>query len=432
MQTSLQGRADKAKSDKRHRFRHLFGLLTVFFLGDCWRYVRKGAASGVDRGTAEAYGQQLSGNVHHLVERVKRGAYRAKLVLRRWIPKGDGKRRPLGLPALEDKLLQTAVSRILCTIYEEDFLPTSYGYRPNRSAKEAVGHLRQELQRGRYGYVVEAEIMGFFDNIDHQWMTRMLEQRIDDVPFLRLIKKWLKAGILEEDGQVLHPVTGTPQGGIVSPILANVSLHYVLDLWWDKVVRKESKGAISLWRYADDFVCLFQYKEDAERFFAVLPQRLSKFNLTLAQDKTRIIRFSRFQRGTSFDFLGFTFRWEESRKGNKVIKCRTSRKKFRGSIVNFTAWCRTHRSVPLRQLFRDLNAKLRGYDNYDGVRGNYDSVHAFFIRATTILWKWMNRRSQKRSYTWQQFEKLLKQYRIARPRITDAPQTPPVLSFAFR
>jgi RNA-directed DNA polymerase len=432
MQTSLQGIADKAKSDKRHRFRNLFGLLTVFFLGDCWRYVRKGAASGVDRVTAEAYGQQLSGHVHDLVERVKRGAYRAKLVLRRWIPKGDGTRRPLGLPVLEDKLLQIAVSRILGTIYEEDFLPTSYGYRPNRSAKEAVRHLRRELQGGRYGYVVEADITGFFNNIDHQWMMRMLALRIDDAPFLRLIKKWLKAGILEEDGQVLHPVTGTPQGGIVSPILANVYLHYVLDLWWEKVVRKDSKGAISLWRYADDFVCLFQYKEEAERFFGVLPQRLRKFNLTLAQEKTRIVRFSRFHGGTSFDFLGFTFRWEESRKGKKVIKCRTSRKKLRGSIANFTTWCREHRSMPLKRLFRVLNAKLQGYYNYYGIIGNADHLRAFFTTAMKILWKWLNRRSQKRSYTWQRFEELLKHYRIERPRITDTPQTPPVLSFAFR
>lgn len=325
-----------------------------------------------------------------------------------------------------------AVSRILGAIYEEDFLPSSDGSRPHIGAKDAVRNLRSALQGGRYGYVVEAESTGFCANIDHQWMMRMLERRIEDAPLLRLSKKGLKAGRVEEDGQGLHPVTGTPQGGSVSPIVANVYLHYALDLWWEKVVKKESQGAISLWRYADDCVCLFQYKEDAERFFGALAQRLGTFKLALAQEKTRIMRCSRFHRGTSFDFLGFTFRWEESRKGNKVIKCRTSRKKLHGSIANFTAWCRAHRSVPLRKLLRDLNAKLRGYDNYYGIIGNYDSLRSFFTRATTILWKWVNRRSQKRSYTWQQFEKLLKHYRIARPRITDTPQTPPVLSLAFR
>jgi group II intron reverse transcriptase/maturase len=221
-------------------------------LWSCWQYLRKEAASGVDRGTAAEYGQHVIPHSRDLVERLKRGAYRAKLVVRRWIPKGDGKRRPLGLPALEDQLLQIAVARILGSSYEEDFLPASYGYRPNRSAKEAVKDLRHTLQFGGDGDVVEADITGCFDHIDHQWMMRMLEQRIDDKPFLRLIKKGRQAGIREEDGQVLHPTTGTPQGGVVSPILANVYLHYALDLWFEKVVKKASKGAVALYRYADD------------------------------------------------------------------------------------------------------------------------------------------------------------------------------------
>jgi group II intron reverse transcriptase/maturase len=252
MQTSLQGIANKAKSDKRHRLRNLFGMLNEPFLWSCWQYLRKEAASGVDRVTAEEYGQQCIPNVRDLVERLKRGAYRAKLVARRWIPKGDGKRRPRGVPALEDKLLQKAVARILGSIYEEDFLPASYGYRPNRSAKEAVKDLRHALQFGGYGDGVEADITGFFEPIDPQWMMRMLEQQSDDKPLLRLIKQWLHAGILEEDGQVLHPATGTPQGGVVSPILAKVYLHYALDLWCEKVVKKARKGTVALYRSADD------------------------------------------------------------------------------------------------------------------------------------------------------------------------------------
>jgi hypothetical protein len=218
----------------------------------------------------------------------------------------------------------------------------------------------------------------------------------------------------------------------VSPILANVYLHYALDLWFEKVVKKASKGAVALYRYADDFVCVAQYKEDAERFYRALPQRLGTFNLHLAVGKTRIIRFSRYQPGTSFDFLGFAFRWDTSRTGKQVVKCRTSRKKFQRSLANFRTWCREHRSLPLKRLFGVLNAKLRGYYNYYGIIGNYDSLNAFFFQAMHILRKWLNRRSQKRSYTGQRFEALLKRQRIERPRITDIPQPQPAPSFAFR
>jgi RNA-directed DNA polymerase len=218
----------------------------------------------------------------------------------------------------------------------------------------------------------------------------------------------------------------------VSPILANVYLHYALDLWCEHVVKQPSKGVVSLYRYADDFVCVAQYKEDAERFYRALPQRLSTFNLQVAEDKTRLIAFSRVHPGPSFDFLGFTFRWEKSRQGKPVGKCRTSRQKFRRTMANFTEWCRTHRSMPLKRLFRALNAKLRGYDNYYGLIGNFDSLHAFFTQAMSLLWKWLNRRSQKRSYTWQRFEALLKRHQIERPRITDTPQHQLVLSLALR
>ena len=252
MSPSLQTIANKAKRDKHHRFQNLFGLLNGSFLLSCWKYIRRDAATGVDRVTAEKYGRHLAAHVNSLVERLKQGCYRVKLVLRRWIPKGKTKRRPLGLPSIEDKLLQTAVALILRSIYEADFLQSSHGYRPNRGARQAALELKRTLQFGRYRYIVEADIESFFDTVDHDWLMRMLKQRIDDQPFLRLIQKWLKAGILEEDATVVHPVTGTPQGGIVSPILSNIYLHYTLDLWFEHVVKKHCRGAAYICQYADD------------------------------------------------------------------------------------------------------------------------------------------------------------------------------------
>jgi len=420
MQTSLQGIANKARKEKQYRFRNLTALLTESYFHYSWRYVRKDAAPGVDRVTAEEYGRNLSLNVANLLERLKNGSYRAKLVLRKWIPKGKDKLRPLGLPALEDKLLQLAVAFILRAIFEEDFLECSHGYRPRRGARQAALKLKEAFQFGRYRYVVDADITGFFDNINHDWMICMLEQRIDDKRFVRLIKKWLKAGILEKDGKVVHPVTGTPQGGIVSPVLANVYLHYALDLWFEKVVKKQCRGMAHLCRYADDFVAAFEYKEDADRFYRMLTERLGKFNLALSLEKTKVLHFSRFRDsdGNSFDFLGFEYRWGESRQGKRIVKLRTSRKKYRQALATFSDWCRTHRSTPLRKLLKTVNRKLRGYYNYYGVIGNYVSLQKFFRQAMRIFKKWLNRRSQMRSFNSKRFWALLNRHRIERPRIT--------------
>jgi len=386
----------------------------------CFKQLRQTAGAGVDRVTAKEYGRNFSENVNDLIGRLKRGGYRAKLVLRKWIPKGKDKLRPLGLPVLEDKLLQVGASKILQAIYEEDFIDCSHGYRPKRGARQAALSLRRTFQIGRYRYVVEADIKGYFDNIDHAWMVRMLEQRIEDKQFIRLIKKWLKAGILETDGKVRHPITGTPQGGIVSPVLSNIYLHYVLDLWYEKVVKKQCRGQSHLCRYADDFVCAFEYKEDADRFYSMLSKRLEKFNLELSEEKTRIIKFSRFVESGSgrFDFLGFEYYWEDSRKGKRIVKLRTSRQKFRQSLANFTEWCRDHRSTPISKLLKKLNKKLRGYYNYYGVIGNYDSLYKFFHQALILLKKWLNRRSQRKSYNNKRFYAMLKRKKIEQPRIT--------------
>lgn len=279
--------------------------------------------------------------------------------------------------------------------------------------------------------MVEADITGFFDNIDHQWMMRMLEQRIDDKPFLGLIKKGLKAGLPEEDGQVLHPVTGTPPGGVVSPILAHVYWQYALDLWFETVVKKERKGAGALYRDADDLVCVAQYKVDAARFYRILPQRLGTFKLHVAVEKTRLVRCSRYQPGTSVDCLGFACRWDRSSAGKPVVQCRPSRKKCHRSLANFRPGWRENRSLPRKRRFGVLHAKRRGYSNDYGITGNDDSLKAFFSQARHILRPWLNRRSQKRRYTGQCFAALLKRYRIERPRITDTPQRQPALSWAF-
>jgi len=424
MPTSLQGIAKRAREQKKHRFQDLYRMLNEEFLLDCWRHIRKNAAYGVDEVSAEEYEQNLVENIRDLVERLKRGGYRARLVRRKYIPKGEGKMRPLGIPVIEDKLLQMGVKRILEAIYEQDFLRCSYGYRPGVGALHAIDDLTVKLQLGRYEYVVEADIRSYFDNVDHEWVIRMLEERIDDEPFLRLIAKWLKAGILEPDGEVVHPVTGTPQGGVVSPVLANVYLHYVLDLWFQKVVKKYCRGEACLIRYADDFVCAFEYQEDAERFYRVLSKRLGKFGLEISVEKTRVMKFSRYDRPgkASFDFLGFGFRWGKDRSGRPNLKRRTSRKKLRRSLKNFTQWCKKNRHRRLDELFKHLNAKLRGYYSYYGVIGNYASLEQFFRQALRILFKWLNRCSQRSSYNWRGFQELTKLFGIERPRIVGRPK----------
>ncbi len=423
MPTSMQGIAEKAKSQKGYRFRNLYGMLNEQLLWECWRDIRKNAAYGVDEVSAQDYQQHLGENIRNLVERLKRRQYRAKLIRRHYIPKGEGQWRPLGIPAVEDKLLQLAVLRILEAIFEQDFLRCSYGYRRRVGALDAVDWLTIKLQFGRYHYVVEADIKGFFDHIDHDWMLRMLAERIDDRALLRLIRKWLKAGVLEADGKVVHPATGTPQGGIVSPILANVYLHYALDLWFQRVLKPRCRGEACLIRYADDFVCAFEKKEDAQRFYREVRERIRKFGLEVVAEKTRVIAFSRLEPGNgSFEFLGFEFRWGNDRSGREHLKRRTSRKKLRSSLKGFTDWCKENRHLKLRVLFEQLNSKLRGYYNYYGVHGNYGSLKQFFSSAMRILMKWLNRRSQRRSYNWSGFTAVLQHFQVKRPRVVGRPR----------
>ncbi|WP_338034846.1 reverse transcriptase domain-containing protein [Lamprobacter modestohalophilus] len=275
------------------------------------------------------------------------------------------------------------------------------------------------LRSGRYHFLVEADIRAFFDRIDHDKLIEMLQQRIDDEPFLRLIRKWLKAGVLEPDGAVQHPETGSPQGGIISPMLANIYLHYVLDEWFENTVKTHCKGKAYLCRYADDFVCAFECESDAQRFYRVLGLRMERFGLEVAQEKTQLLRFSRqdWTRNGTFEFLGFEFRWGRGRWRKPALKRRTARKKYRASLASFRDWCRVHCRMHKDKFFAALNAKLRGYYNYYGIRGNYESLGDFFYHVTRMLYREMNRRSQRRSYNWKGFAELIKVFKLERPRI---------------
>ena len=420
--TSLRGIASKARANKRHRFRDLYRCIDAELLLYCWGDLNKEAASGVDEVSAAEYAGNLHANVEALVGRLKAKRYRARLVRRSYIPKERGKRRPLGILVIEDKLVQLACTKLLAAIYEQDFLSCSYGYRPGRGPLDAVRNLTFDLQYGCYGYLVEADVKGFFENIDHGWLLRMLSLRIDDRAFLNLIRKWLKAGILDTDGKVIHPETGTPQGGIVSPVLANVYLHYVLDLWFEKVVKPGCRGEALLWRFADDWVCAFRFREDAERFYGAIPERLEKFHLEVEPEKTQIWRFSRFHPGRErrIAFLGFEFYWEEDRKGVPRVKRRTARKKLGAACQRMKEWIRQNRHAPGREFFRGLNARLRGHYNYYGIRGNFLSLQRFYGWAIKCAYKWLNRRGGKRkSFNWETFKQVLARVGIERPRITE-------------
>ncbi|HEX3008096.1 MAG TPA: group II intron reverse transcriptase/maturase, partial [Bacteroidales bacterium] len=314
MQTSLPAIAQAARHDKTKRFRGLYSMLNRNNFLVAFRAIRKGAATGVDGVTYREYERNLSDNLADLENRLKEKRYRAKLVKRVFIPKSNGKLRPLGIPARDDKILQYLVREILQTLFEPLFLDCSYAYRPKRSARIAAENLRDELF-GKYSWVVESDISGFFDNVSHDWMLKMLEKRINDKALIGLIRKWLRAGILQPDGAVDYPERGTPQGSIVSPILANIYLHYILDLWFEKEVKNSNGVKATMVRYTDDFTAAFKYHKDTAQFKKKLPIRMKKFNLELAKDKTRKLRFNRFRKEDSeaFTFLGFEYRWKVSR-----------------------------------------------------------------------------------------------------------------------
>jgi group II intron reverse transcriptase/maturase len=419
--TFLRAIAEKARHQPHYRFRDLYRQLNEEVLRLSFYRLRKEAASGVDGVTFQEYERRLEANLKDLVRRLKNKSYRARLVRRKYIPKGGGKFRGLGIPVLEDKIVQMAAAQLLSAIYEADFLPCSFGYRARLGPQDAVTALTQALQWEGYHFVHEADVKGFFDHVQHAWMIRMLQERIDDQAFLKLIYKWLRAGILEEDGKVIHPQTGTPQGGVISPVLANIYLHYALDLWFERTFKPRQRGRCRLFRYADDFVAAFAYRHEAGAFEKELKERLAKFGLEVAADKTKTLRFGSNggEHNGRFDFLGFEFYWEPDRKGRPRVKRRTASKKLRAGIQRVTEWMRTQRNKPQPKLMRTLRAKLNGTWNYYGLIGNSQRMKQFYDHTCRIVFKWLNRRSQRPSLMWKAFNRLLIRFDVPRPRIVE-------------
>lgn len=412
---------EKARREPQYRFRSLYREIDLRLLHDSFKLLKSKAAPGADEVSFQEYEKDLDANLRGLLERLVDQRYRAKLIRRKWIPKASGKLRPLGIPSLEDKIVQMSARRLLEAIYEEDFLDGSMGYRPGRGAREASRQLADQLFQGRIHWVVEADIQGFFDHMNHDWLIRMVERRVNDSHFTRLLRKWLKAGILEEDGSVLNPTTGTPQGGIISPILANIYLHYVLDLWIERVVRKECRGQVVYQRYADDFVVGFEYGPEAERFFKQLPQRLEKFHLQMAAEKSGIVRFSRcdLKGSGKFTYLGFDFYWARTRRNKRTVKRRTNKQKYRSALQSLKTWIKGERHTPLKRLKNSLRGKFQGHFNYYGVIGNSRMLSCFFNEARWLIYRALNDRSQKKSYDWNGFKRMWKTLDIPNPRIIE-------------
>lgn len=400
--------------------------IDVDFLREAYRLTRKGGATGVDGTTAEEYALNLEDNLQALLNRFKTGEYRAPPVKRVHIPKGDGKTRPLGIPTFEDKVLQRAVTMVLGSVYEQDFSPCSFGSRPGRSAHDALSTLRNGLMEMKGGWVLELDIERFFDTLDRSHLRNFLDQRVRDGVLRRAIDKWLKAGVLEK-GELSHPDAGTPQGGVISPLLANIFLHHVLDEWFEREVKPRLSGPAFLVRYVDDAVIALASKEDAQRVMDVLPKRFGKYGLTLHPEKTRLVQFQRPapERGGpggsggagAFDLLGFTHHWVTSKKGNWVIKQKTAKSRFQRALKRITEWCKEHRHMPVRKQQHALVQKLNGHYGYYGITGNSRAVSRFSHWVRAIWRKWLDRRSQRRHMPWERFKCLLERYPLPTPAL---------------
>ena len=416
----------KAQEEPGHRFRGLARLLDRQMLGEAFGNLKRKASPGIDGVDWAGYAENLGENLTALEERLRSGRYRARCVKRRWIAKaGSRKLRPLGIPVLEDKIVQHAVKQILESIWETEFHDESIGYRSGKGARQSSLELREALNGGEYRWVVEADIRGFFDHVDHGWLVKMLEQRIADRPLIRLIVKWLKAGVMEEGSGVIHPATGTPQGGVISPVLANIYLHYVQDEWIGKVVAKHSRGRVLFRRYADDSVVCFEHESDARAYLRALPKRLGKFSLSIAEEKSSLVKFNRWEPEQSgkFTFLGFDFYWARSRRNPRyvMVKRRTNREKFRNSLKAMKEWIRRVRCRKLSELLVVLRRKLLGYRNYYGVIGNSKMLSMYYFEIVRLLHKWLNRRSQSRSMTWKQFMRRLPGWELPPLKVVEVP-----------
>ena len=415
---------EQAKKHPEWVFTTLHHLIDVDFLREAYRRINKQAAAGVDEVTAEEYAANLEWNLEDLYQRYREGSYVAPLVKRIWIEKEDKSQRPIGIPALEDKLLQTAVAMLLSAIYEIDFYDFSYGFREKRSAHDAVKALRDGCFEEKASVVIDADISQFFDTMAHHRIREILRLRVNDGKIIGLIGKWLKAGVLEKD-TIHYPACGSPQGGSISPVLANIFLHHVLDEWYVKQARSHLQGRSFLIRFADDVVLGCENEEDGRRLMEALPKRFEKYGLTIHPEKSKLISFKRPGRTAvesgngTFDFLGFTHYWGKSRNGNWVIKRQTMRKRQARAMRNLYSYCRMNRHEPVKEQFRQLSSKLRGLYNYYGIRGNYRALWMLYQHARSCWRYWLGRRTRDGYINWARFEKLVEYWKLPLPKITN-------------
>jgi group II intron reverse transcriptase/maturase len=421
--TKLQRLAEQANHNPERVFTNLAHLIDVDFLREAYRHTRKSSAAGIDGVTAKQYAERLDENVRDLHERLRSGRYQAAPVVRVWIEKEDGGQRPIGKPAFEDKIVQRAVAMLLEAIYEQDFSDSSYGFRPGRSPHDALRDLRTHCMEEGIGWIVDADVRGYFDSIDRTRLREVLRQRVNDGRIMRLIGKWLRAGVME-DGVLQHPETGVVQGGVISPVLANIFLHYVLDGWFEREVQPRLTGKSFLTRFADDWIIGCELEADAQRLMAVLPKRFARFGLSLHPEKTVLIRFRKptTRKGSgdgngTFDFLGLTHYWTRSRRGYWVILRRTARKRLHRTKKVLWRWCRANRHLPLKDQHRMLCQKLRGHFQYYGIQGNYRLLSEVRQHAEEAWRYWLSRRSHKSAISWEKFQKLKAVFGLPIPQI---------------
>lgn len=419
--TKLQEIAKAAESYPDRVFNNLGHLIDEEFLKEAYKRTRKNSAPGVDGVTAKQYAENLETNLLELHDRMRTNRYVAPPVERVWIEKEGGKKRPIGMPSFEDKILQRAVVMILEPIYSHDFYEFSHGFRPGHSQHQALRELREKCIKSNINWIVDADVSGFFDSLDHGHLREFIKQRINDGRIIRLIGKWLNAGVLEGE-RLLCPETGSPQGGVISPLLANIFLHYVLDEWFVQEVKPRMKGRCFLIRWADDFVIGFELEEDACRVMAVLPKRFGRFGLTINSKKTKVVNFNRpsdiSPKSETFDFLGFTHYWSKSRQGRWVIKRKTMKKRLARFVKAIWLWCREHRHLPIKEQHKSLCVKLRGYYQYYGIRCNYKAIYSAYFESLRAWRYWLSKRCNKGHINYKKFiEGILAKWPILKPRV---------------
>jgi group II intron reverse transcriptase/maturase len=422
MSPELQRVAERARREPEGKFHSLAHLIDEKALTRAYQRLKKDAAVGVDGVTKEKYGEDLERNLRDLHARLKAMTYRHQPIRRVHVPKGNGKTRPIGISATEDKVVQGALSEVLGAVYEQVFSDCSYGFRPGRSAHDAMRALDKATKGGQVSCILEADIGSFFDSLDRKQLREMIQARVPDGSLWRLIGKCLHAGVLDGE-EFSSPEVGTAQGSVLSPMLGNIYLHHVLDVWFAREVRPRLKGEATLVRYADDFVIAFQYREDAERVYDVLGKRMQRFGLTLHPEKTRLIPFDRPPQGTSgkgpatFDFLGFTWYWRRSRKGWWTVAYKTRTARLTRAITAVADFCRSQRHEPVKTQHEGLCRRLLGHFNYFGVNGNARSLHELYEQVRRRWYKWLRRRSQRTRLNWERYHDMLRDYPLPAPRV---------------